>query len=109
MKENGIFEKFIIEIFLPLHSKTNKPKEIKPLAQIHRIFKWFGDVCLLFKVFVSLFNIAVIFPKIFCSLLRLSYECKNYQGPSFYFLAKYIMSKDNFCNWGLELDCNSEI
>lgn len=23
------------------------------------------------------------------------------------FLAKYIMSEDNFYNWGLELDCHS--
>lgn len=54
-------------------------------------------------------NIAMIFPKIFCSSLRLSYDCKNYQDPSFHFLAKFITSKDNSYNWGLEPDCNSEI
>lgn len=56
-----------------------------------------------------LFNIAAMFPKIFCSASRLSYECKNYRGTSFYFFAKYIIPKENFYNWGLELDHNNKI
>lgn len=41
--------------------------------------------------------------------LRLLHECQSYQGTSCHLVPKYIISKDNRHNWGVELDCNSDL
>ena len=97
---------------LPPTPKQTNPEKSNYLFRF--IFKCsFGEVDLLLKVFACLFVVRLmlsdISKKYFCSSLRLLYKCKNYPGASFYLLDKYIISKDNFYNGGLELEHSSEI